>query len=146
MKKRIAFCTGGLAALCSVPAHAKPVDCWWGDPRDGDTRLTHRDCDISRRVSNGTTFIDVWVKDINKRFSLSLTYENKSDGYGDAVWYYKGRRINGHWQFDDDSDVTLGINGQKTHFVFSAKQLMPDAPAPAPVPTQRTLSDTPFRF
>jgi len=147
MKKRIAFCTGGIAALCSVPAHAIPVDCWWGDPRDTDNRMLPKDCDISKRVTNGTTFIDVWIKDNNKRFSLYMTYKNKSDGFGNVVWYYKDKKLNGHWQFDDDNDVTIGVNGYKTHFAFSAKQLIPKRNGSSNVvPTRGTLSDTPFRF
>jgi len=149
MKKRIAFCTGGIAALCSVPAHAVPVDCWWGDPRDTDNRMLPRDCDVSRRVSNGQRFLDVYIKDINKRFSLRLTYENEKDNYGDAVFYYKGKKTNGHWQFDKDNDITIGVNGYKTHFAFSATQLMARDQGNGAMPASRereTLQDTPFRF
>ena len=149
LNKRKTFCMAGVAALCSVPAHAVPVDCWWGDPRDNDNRMTPRDCDVSRRVSNGQRFLDVYIKDINKRFSLRLTYDNDKDRFGDVVWYHKGKKINGHWQFDEDNDITLGVNGHKTHFAFSATQLMARDQGNGLMPASRereTLQDTPFRF
>ena len=147
LKKRKTFCVAGVAALCSVPAQAVPVDCWWGDPRDTNTTMKPQECDISRRLVSGKKYLDVLVYGLNKRFSLSLAYENDNDGYGDAVFYHKGKQIQGHWQFDDDGDVTLGIKGYKTHFAFDAKQLIARTEGATPVMREReTLQDTPFRF
>ena len=144
--KRIIF-TAAFAAFYSAPVNATTIDCWWDEPTGKLGSMTPRDCDISRRVTDGQTFIDVWVKGKNERFSLWMTYENKSDGYGTVVFYVKGRKYNGHWQFDEHSDVLLGFNGRKTHFAFSAKQLVDAAEANGKIPSaSETLSDTPFHF
>ena len=109
--------------------------------------MTPHDCDISKRVVSGKKYLDVLILDTNKRFSVRLTFESKKDNGGLATWYHKGKKLKGFWQFDKDGDVAMGLIGYKTNFAFSAKQLMAGESASIDVvPTQKTLSDTPFRF
>ena len=143
MNKRKTICAAGVAALSAVPAHAVPVDCWWGDPTKGNEMQPYN-CDMSKRYSNGKKLWDVYIKEIGKRFTIHLVYENDDDNYGTATWWHKGNKLPGHWHYDEDNDVQVGVSGQKTNFAFVGLQLIQNRPAPIPV--RDTLQDTPFRF
>ena len=126
MKKRIAFCTGGIAALCAVPipANAVPVDCWWGDPRVENGKLEPTDCDITKRVVDQKKYLDVSIPKLRKQFTMRLLYAKDSDNYGTAYIIYKGNKLPAFWQIDDENDVTVGLKGYETHFAFDPQQFI----------------------
>ena len=141
MKTNLFFSIFGAAAFSTAIAtsvQAKPVDCWWGDPRT-DRTMKHYNCDI--RELQGAAHIEVTIPAIRKHFQIKFGQLAKSEAGGLVTWVVGDSTFAGYWQFDKDDDVQMGLKGYRTNFAFDTRGFVEREPD-----TRSAVSDTPFRF